>query len=308
MSYAVLDSAQQTLDYRYFLVQNASRTIDESQAGRLDLWDPVQQGQRRNLVRALNAQIIQETVAIIEALAAASLIPDDPPENRAKKLLTYGTGEIYQFYRSIDEEVDHDQLASILSYPDVEDLNIAEADESWYQEYMNGNLEGYEEFFVVARKTWDVLKQARNKITHGFFIFMNEQQNLITDHGDSVDFPDWSDDYLATADWEDDDFEQHVLLMGGEPRATYLSICKNAVTVIDHILEGLMRKIQNEGEPVFPRYLFGDNQLPEGEPETEPRVGVSMIRNNFRVVLETEYQKEQEQLFDAVDRFLEVHA
>lgn len=32
-----------------------------------------------------------------------------------------------------------------------------------------------------------------------------------------------------------------------------------------------LRQIQNEGEPVLPRYLFGDNQLPDGEPETEPR-------------------------------------
>lgn len=84
MSYAILDSARQTLNYRYFLVQNASRTIDEIQAGRLNRWSPVAEGERQNLVRALNAQIIQETVAIIEALAAVSMNPDDPPEDRAK--------------------------------------------------------------------------------------------------------------------------------------------------------------------------------------------------------------------------------
>lgn len=308
VSYAILGSARQTLNYRYFLVQNASRTIDEIQAGRLDRWSPVAEGERQNLVRALNAQIIQETVAIIEALAAVSMNPDDPPKDRAKQLLTYRTGEIYDFYRSIDEDVGHDRLASIFSYPDVDDLEIAEMDEPYYQAYMEGNLEAYHEFFLVTTKAWDVLKQARNKITHGFFIFMNEQQTLVTEHGESVELPDWADDYLATADWDDDDFEPHVLLMGDDPRSSYLSICSNAVTVTDHVLEGMMRKIQNEGEPVLPRFLFGHTDLPEEGPETEPTVGVSEITNNFRVVLETDFREEQEELFDAVDQFLETHS
>lgn len=307
ISYAILGSARQTLNYRYFLAQNASRTIDEIQSGRLDRWDPVAQGDPQNLVRALNAQIIQETVAIIEALAAISLDPDEPPEDRAKKLLTYRSYEIHDFYDDIDEDTELDFFASVFSYPDVEDLDIAESDEEWYQEYMAGNLEGFHEFFLFAKQAWDVLKQARNKITHGFFIFMNQQQTLITDHGDPVDLPEWADDYLATADWEDDDFDPHVLLMGDRPRSHYLSICTNAIMVMDQVLEGLMRKMQNEGEPVFPRYLFGDNELPEGEPETEPMTGVNVIRNNFRVVLENEFRAEQEQLFDAVEDFTERH-
>lgn len=308
ISYAILGSARQTLNYRYFLVQNASRTIDEIQAGRLDRWEPVAQGSRQNLVRALNAQIIQETVAIIEALAAVSLNSDEPPEDRAKKLLTYRNYEIHNFYNDIDEDTEQNFFASIFSYPDVEDLDIAETDEEWYQTYMDGNLEGYHEFFLIVKQTWDVLKQVRNKITHGFFIFMNEQQTLIAEHEEPVDLPDWADDYLATADWEDDDFEPHVLLMGDEPRSSYLSICTNAITVMDQVLEGMMLKMQNEGEPVFPQYLFGDNELPEGEPETEPRAGVNVITNNFHVVLESEFREEQEELFDAVDRFLENHA
>lgn len=192
----------------------------------------------------------------------------------------------------IDGDVGHDHLASIFSYPDVEDLDIAETDEEWYQVYMDGNLEGYREFFLVAKQAWDVLKQARNKITHGFFIFMNEQQTLVTEHGEPVQLPDWTDDYLATADWERDDFEPHVLLMGDEPRSRYLSICTNAITVMDQVLEGLMLKMQNEGEAVFPRYLFGDNELPEGEPETEPRTGVNVISNSFRLLLENEFRAE----------------
>ena len=68
-----------------------------------------------------------------------------------------------------------------------------------------------------------------------------------------------------------------------------------------------MRKMQNEGEPVFPRYLFGDNGPPEGEQETEPRTGVNVINNSFRVVLESEFREEQEELFDAVEDFTERH-
>lgn len=305
--YAILGSARQALNYRYFLVRNAGRTINEIQAGRLDRWEPVAEGNRQNLVRTLNAQIVQETVAIIEALAAISMNPDDPPEERAKQLLTYRSYEIHNFYDDIDEDTDQDFFASVFSYPAVEDLDIAEADEPYYQAYMEGNLDAYHEFFLVAKQTWNVLKQARNKITHGFFIFMNEQQTLITEHEEPVELPDWSDDYLATADWEDDDFDQHVLLMGDEPRSAYQSICSNAVTVMDQVLEGLMRKMQNEGEPVLPRYLFGNNEVPDEEPETVPTVGVSEIQNNFRVVLETEFREEQKELFDAVDRFLETH-
>lgn len=307
VSYAILDSARQTLNYRYFLVQNASRTIDELQAGRLDRWDPVRQGQRQNLVRALNAQIVQETVAIIEALAAVSMNPNEPPEDRAKQLLTYYTGEIYDFYDDISVDTDRDTFASIFAYPDIDDLDIVETDEPYYQAYMDGNLNAYHDFFLVAKKAWDILKQARNKITHGFFIFMNEQQTLISEHEEPVDLPNWFDDYLATADWEDDDFDQHVLLMGDAPRSSYLSICTNAVTVMDHVLEGLMRKIENEGEPVFPRYLFGETQFPVEDPETEPTTRVNAIHNNFQVVLETEFWKEQEELFDAVDQFLDTH-
>lgn len=308
VSYAILGSARQALNYRYFLVQNAGRTINEIQAGRLNRWEPVAEGSRKNLVRALNAQIIQETVAVIEALAAISMNPNDPPEDRAKQLLTYYTGNIYDFYDDIDENTEQEFFASVFSYPAVEDLDIAEADEPYYQAYMEGNLDAYHEFFLVAKQAWDVLKQARNKITHGFFIFMNKQQTLITEHEETVELPDWADEYLATADWENDDFDQHVLLMGDEPRSAYQSICTNAVMVMDQVLEGLMRKMQNEGEPVLPRYLFGNNELPDEEPETEPRVGVSEIHNNFRVVLETEFREEQEELFDAVDQFLETHA
>jgi hypothetical protein len=137
---------------------------------------------------------------------------------------------------------------------------------------------------------------------------MNEHQTLITKHEEPLDLPDWADDYLATADWEDDDFEPQVLLMGDEPRSSYLSICTNAITVMDQVLEGMMLKMQNEGEPVFPRYLFGGNKLPEGEPETEPRTGVNVITNNFCVVLESDFQAEQEELFDTVDRFLDTHS
>ena len=152
ISYAILGSARQTLNYRYFLARNASRTIDEIQARRLDRWEPVAQGDPQNLVRALNAQIIQETVAIIEALAAISLNPDEPSEDRAKNLLTYRNREIHNFYDDVDKNTERNFFASIFSYPDVEDLDIAESDEGWYQAYMDINLEGYREFFLVAKQ------------------------------------------------------------------------------------------------------------------------------------------------------------
>jgi len=121
VAYSILSSARQTLNYRYFLVQNASRSINEILAGRLDHWDPIIQGQRQNLVRALNAQIVQETVAIIEALAAISMNDDDPPEDRARQLLTYRTGEIHDFYDDIEED---DELETYVVVEEKRELEV----------------------------------------------------------------------------------------------------------------------------------------------------------------------------------------
>lgn len=307
VSHSILSSAQQVLNYRSFLIRNAARTINEIRTGSIDFDEPITPVQGQNIIRALNAEIIQETVSIIEALAAVSMNPDDPPEDRAKQLLTYRNREIHDFFDTIDDSTDLDRFASIFSYPDFEDLDIAEADEPYYRAHMRGNLEAYRDFYLVAKEAWDVLRTARNKITHGFFILMNDDQVLIDEHADIVDLPDWCDDYLATARWDDDDFEPHVLLMGDRPRETYLTISRNAAIVQNHLLHGLKRQIENQGEPVYPEFVYGEDLRPEDEPETRPTSDIVTVDASYEVVLNDEFREQQEQLFDDVEELTEQH-
>lgn len=297
------------LNYRSFLARNANRTIEEIRLGEVDFEDPVTPMEQQNLIRALNAQIIGEAFSLVEALAAVSMNPEDSPEQRAKQILTFRNHQIREFYESFDENTDLDWFADVFSYPDIDDLDIAAEDEPYYRAYMEGNLEAYREFFLIAKDVWNLLKDSRNKITHGFFLLFNEDQQLITEYEEPVEFPDSYTDYLATADWDSDEEkpQPQVLLMGEMPRNTYMTIIRNAAVVQNHVQLGLQRMIENQGEPVFPEIIFGVDQCPAEEPSTRPEANIIEVNSSYNVVLNTEFKERQQDLFEAVHEMSERH-
>ncbi|WP_135363566.1 hypothetical protein [Halosimplex halophilum] len=305
-SYTILASAQQMLQYRSFLARNANNTIKKIHQGGIDFQDSPNIQQERNIIRALHAEMVSETISILEGLAAVSMNPEDPPEERARNLLTYKTYQVGDFYDSIGQESDLSDFKDIMSYPSVSELDIDTNDEEYYRKIMDGNADAYRDFFDICSDTWDILKDCRNKITHGFFLLLHDEERLATRTGGERVFPKGCNDYLATVDWDKDsnDFDPSALLIGEQPREAYLTVARNAAMVQNDVIVGLMNSIRNQGDPVFPERLFGGDHRPNQKPSTEPSYELANIQAEIDQEFEESFIQRQEEFLESVEELV----
>lgn len=300
--YVLLSSSRNILQYRSFLARQANENYRNIKAGDVDFQDAPNIAQERNLLRALSSQIISETISILEGIAAVSMSPHRPPEDRAESLVNYNTGEIYNFYNEINNR-SLDYFKTVLCYPDVSDLGVDSKEEQAFEDWFDENATVVQEFFSVAADIWDQLKPPRNKITHGFNLYLYEYMQPTA--AMESQFPDGADDLLVTLDWDGDNNELggSAAFIGPGVNQTYVDIARQAVFFQNDIIYGLQSMIRNVGDPVCPEVGYGS--------ATEPDVGIEYklpeLEGEFRGEFDPEYLKEKAELFDRIDQLEKDH-
>jgi len=302
-AWAILGSVKRTLSYRSFLVRHANNTYNEIKAGELDFEDDPNILQERNILRTLSAHIISETYNILEGLAAVSMNPGDPPEDRAYQLLTYGTHEVHDFYDSFDEETDLEYFQSILAYPSTDELGVDPSDEGYYQEVMDGSAAAYKDFYLVAKEARDLIQKSRHKFTHGFLLALIDR---VRKQGGGRTYPEGCDDMLMTYIMDEDEAAVKGLLTGERPHEAHLTVARNAAAVQHDVIFQLMEQMRNLGEPVFPEVMFGGDHTPNREPGTFPSYSmVDMTTEITTEIDDNEVIRSQIEFFENVNELTE---
>lgn len=302
-AWAILASVKKTLSYRSFLVRHANNTYNEIKAGEIDFQDDPGILQERNILRTLSAHIVSETYNILEALAAISMNPEAPPEERAYQLLTYRSKHIHAFYDSFDEDTDLEYFHSIMKYPSVDDLGVDPSDEAYYQEVMDGSAAAYKDFYLVAQEARELIQKSRHKFTHGFLLALLD---IAKRRGGGRTYPEGCDDMVMTYILEDNEVAVKGLLTGEDPHEAYLTVARKAAAVQHDVIFQLMEQMRNLGEPVFPEVMFGGDHSPEREPRTSP--SYSMVEMNMEITAEiddAEVMEPQLEFFEHVDNLIE---
>lgn len=265
-AWGVLASVRRSLGYRTFLIQHAHDTYGKIKEGQMELGNGTDVLEEQNILRALSAQIISETYNILEGLAAISFDHELPPEDRAYNLLTYNIGDIDDFYDSYSQDTNTEFFKSILSFPEIEEVDVDASDEDYYQEVMNKTAEAYKSVYLVAQDTRSFIRDTRHKFTHGFLLAMFDRVEGWK--GDRI-YPEGCDDMLSTIIW-DDEIKVKGLLTGERPHNAYLTVAKNANFVQQAIITQLMIQMRNSGDPVYPRIVIGGEHTPDYEPNSVP--------------------------------------
>lgn len=302
-AWGILASVKKSLSYRSFLVRHANNTYNEIKEGEIDFEDDPGILQERNILRTLSAHIISETYNILEGLAAISMNPECPPEERAYQLLTYRNHEIRDFYNSYDEDTGLQYFQSIMAYPSVDKLDIDSSDIAYYQEVMDGSAAAYKDFYLVATEARDLIQKSRHKFTHGFLLVLSDTTRR---RGRGRTYPPGCDDMLMTYIQADDEIAVKGLLTGEKPHDAYLTVARNAAAVQHDVIYQLMEQMRNLGEPVFPKVMFGGDHTPDREPNSE--LSYSLVDINMEISTEMDNEEVMEpqlELFENVAELTE---
>lgn len=305
-AWIILASVKKTLSYRSFLVRHANNTYNDIKAGEIDFEDNPDILQERNLLRTLSALIISETYNILEGLAAISMNPEDPPEDRAYQLLTYHSGDIHTFYDSYDVDTDLNYFQSIMAYPGTDELGVDPSDEAYYQEVMDGSAAAYKDFYLVAKEARDLLQKSRHKFTHGFLLALLDRARR---QGGGRTYPQGCDDMLMTYIVDDDEVAVKGLLTGEVPHEAYVTVARNAAAVQHNVIFQLMEQMRNLGDPVFPEVMFGGDHTPDREPGTSPSYSLVDMTTEITAEMDNdEIIESQLEFFENVDELTEQYS
>lgn len=250
--------------------------------------------------------MISETYHILEGLAAISMNPDSPPEERVFQLLKYRNHEIHDFYNSFDEGAHLDHFKSILAYPSVEDLDITKSDKEKLRTVLNQSAEGYKAFFLIAKEARRLIEQSRHKFTHGFLLALPDR---VQRGGPGRTYPEECDDVLMTYTWEDNEVVLNGLLTGDRPHQAYLAVARNAAMVQQEIIFQLKEQMRNLGDPVFPERMMGNDELAEDDIVSDLSYSLVDVDAQVRARGDsTGIVQPQLDFFQHVDEFVENYA
>ena len=300
--YVLLSSYRNLLQYRSFLARQMMENYRDIKAGDVNFQDDLEITEERNLLRAISSNIISETISILEGIAAISMSPQRAPEERAQNLIDYNMGEIYNFYDEIDNR-SLDYFKKVLCYPNVSDLGLDAEHESDFEDWFDKNAEVLQEFLVLASDFWNQFKSSRNKITHGFHLYLYEYMQPTS--AMKSQFPDGADDLLVTLDWDSDNNEltRDAVFIGPGVNETYIKIARQAVLFQNDIIHSLEKMMRNLGDPVCPNNGYGGAT----EPEISITTTIADFDGKFSMEIPPDYLKEKAELFDNVKQLEQHH-
>ncbi|AGB38053.1 hypothetical protein [Natronococcus occultus] len=262
-AYAILELVERSLDFRMTKFRVADQMYKKSEK---PYDDPSSNGvEVRNQLLALSTQMFNETISILEGLAAVSKSPTDPPEERAKRYYKYSNREVHEYYESIGDSFSKEEVKKTLNFPSVSNMNIHADDRNYYRRAIDYESEKYFEFYKLARDTWDVLKQPRDNITHGFRLQLENRPRPAKMEREQL--PEGIDDFLITIDKK---LEPTEIPIGERAHEAYFTIAGNAVEMQKTIINALKLQMQNCGDPLFPGFRFAPDNPSLGKRKSSP--------------------------------------